>query len=404
MAWSNQQHAFFNDDVDSSDGNNAKRLCVRNAAAPGLDGNWRAEIKETGASEKALRIVGKTTVARGTSEEHCGTLRSLTGSVPADRRVMFMADDDTNVTNGDADVQIGWDRVVQGAHVGNRVIIAGHRVVIGYDGVDSNVPITLNGPVVIPGAPDIHGSLLVEGTMLARNIDGKDLGTDHVLGIGRDNATSIEVAKSGVQTSVLGTLHVTEATTLTGAATMNGGATVANNLQVNGTAHMSELDLNGDGDVSGALAVHGALTAPSATISGTAQMGSLSAGSGNVTGNLVTHGNLQREGTFNAGSIVTIDTSTIAKQSSASVATMIVEHDSASATQPALDVISASDQPAIRATGTLAISALGDVEMNAHVVQLDGNKGAIRWGELGIEFLIDGEVRFYIDDTGGHNA
>lgn len=95
---------------------------------------------------------------------------------------------------------------------------------------------------------------------------------------------------------------------------------------------------------------------------------------------------------------------TVVKQSVDTAASLVVEHGSATATQPTLDVISGSDQPAIRATGTLAISALGDVEMNAHVIQLHGNKGAIRWGDLGIEFLVDGEVRFYVDDTGGHNA
>lgn len=86
---------------------------------------------------------------------------------------MFMAEDATDPDNGDADVQIGWDRVVQGAHVGNRVILAGKRVVIGYGGVDANAPVTLNGQVRIPGGPDEYGNLAMDGTLVTRHVDGQ---------------------------------------------------------------------------------------------------------------------------------------------------------------------------------------------------------------------------------------
>lgn len=74
MAWSNPDHSFNGtdqDDMDSSNGTVAKKLCVRNAAASAPSGDWRAEIKETNAAagERALKVVGTMQIARGANEE-----------------------------------------------------------------------------------------------------------------------------------------------------------------------------------------------------------------------------------------------------------------------------------------------------------------------------------------------
>lgn len=151
---------------------------------------------------------------------------------------------------------------------------------------------------------------------------------------------------------------------------MNGGATVANNLQVNGTAHMSELDLNGNGDVSGDLLVHGALLSEQ----------HLTAGNTEISANDET------------------------------AAALYVKQSSTHAIQPALDVFCEnSSLPAIRATGDTALDAYGTVRLNLNTIILGGSgetEVAIRSNPDGkvIEFLVGGNVTFYIDDTGGHNA
>ena len=364
MAWSNPGGTYNAQDMDSSDGTNAQKLSVRNASAPAPDGNWRAEIKETGISAQALKVDGKIKLERGGN--YGGMIEPVNGG-----GLDITAQDSHDVTIGSAS---------------NDVILVGTNITIGDAGVGT--AILMNGASVQIAS----GNLIVNGQSKADHVRSNDMDSyfaNEQLNVGAQ-ASAVQLGVSGRETQINGTLNVLQTAYLPGG--------VAGPLNVDGTLVANGLDVNGSADISNVL------TAAVLDVNGP----------GDVSGDLTVHGALQRSDVFTADDIVQITAATTMVQSAAAAASLYVKHSNAAAQQPALDAISTSGQAAVRATGpTVALATSGRTEfggearMNNNLLYLGGTTPtgtAIRANGSRIEFLIGGTVRFYIDSTGGHNA
>ena len=102
--------------------------------------------------------------------------------------------------------------------------------------VDANAGLDVTGALTVSTTGTVTGALYADG--------GLDRSTAAALAIGGTNANAINVSKSGVMTTVLGTLNVDEAVTFDTTLGVTGITTLTGNL-----------DANGGVDVTGALTV-----------------------------------------------------------------------------------------------------------------------------------------------------
>jgi cytoskeletal protein CcmA (bactofilin family) len=422
---------------------NGQKLKVRNTSGAYSPSDYQADIADTSANAKALRVDGKIQLESGGTA--CGTIEPTSGQI--------------NILNA------GGNAVITVSN--NSTIVAGATVNIGAVGSD----VVLQAPTSINGTPQgvhalhVQGDAAVDQRIWTPRIEV--LNSDLALHLGTEQTYEVDIGTPPSQqypnnvTRVLSKLTVnghveTVADALIGTdLTANGdiestgGQLIATGLDINGSGDVlggltvhgvvnagillgSVLDINGNGDVSGDLAVHGTVNGSvvqgssldingNGDVSGTLSAGTVSAGGITASGTVFGSGGIEcpNAAKFTPGA-GTIDVKTVAQQSVNNLATLTVKHNSAQATMPALDVQTSSPTTAaLRATSAFALEAIGDAKItgkttHGNAVYMEGHE--IRLGGTGatetlarhlnnrIEFWVGGRVRFYIDTTGGHNA
>lgn len=245
MAWSNPGGTYNAQDMDSSDGTSAQKLCVRNAAAPAPDGNWRAEIKETGASAQALKVDGKLRFERGGN--YGGTIEPFDSGAPSL---------DINTSAGDPDLNLGNTSHalrLNGSTVNMGAAPAPYRV-----GVQGTVRILGNDATLRDLS--VQGDMEVEQRIWTPRVES--LTTNGVLNVGTEQASQVLIGRPTGNnfTSVGSLLFVQRQAEFVDDVIVGADLSVAGDIEsTSGSLIGPALDINGNGDVSGTLNVHGAV-------------------------------------------------------------------------------------------------------------------------------------------------
>lgn len=245
MAWSNPGGTYNAQNMDSSDGTTSQKLCVRNAAAPAPDGNWRAEIKETGGNLQALKVDGKIRLER--SGAYGGTIEPFNSGSPSL---------DINTSSGDPRVNIG--------HSSNWTNLASGRVFIGAApdpyrvGIQGTVRILGNDPTLRDLS--VQGDIETEQRISTPRVES--LTTNGVLNVGTEQASQVLIGRPTGNdfTSVGSLLFVQRQAEFVDDVIVGADLSVAGDIEsTSGSLIGPALDINGNGDVSGTLNVHGAV-------------------------------------------------------------------------------------------------------------------------------------------------
>jgi hypothetical protein len=357
-SWGNEQNQRYQQDMDS----NGQKLKVRNTSGAYQPSDWRVDIEDTGQEAKALRVDGKIQLKRG--DRVCGVVRPEISNPNVNALGLNSGSDD-----GDKNVEIGYGSEMGS---GNTVTIMGSNIWIGNTAQPASYRVAIGGPVQVSGgtAETLHvvGRVVADTRVSTPSVEC--LTTNAVLNIGTEQAAQILVGRAGRFMTIYGRLNVEELTEL------SGGLNVAA-----GDLHVNEN-----------VTVGGSLSAPSLTGPTTVQ------------------------------------------QDSDQHPTLIVHHLSASNSVPALKVVNDSTTAqgmggyfraprAIVAEGETTLSGptilqsnvliegetkhLNIVHMQEEPIHLGGEGMAevsIRARGGRFEVLVGGRVRFYVDETGGHNA
>lgn len=393
----------------------------------------RAEIAERTRPldvHRALKIVGDVELDYyGSLEDPQDTEDHLAGSITVEPAGLFInGRGHPEVSGGDPDVCLGWSGT-NPEHPGNRVYIGGMENAIGPGLSPSpGYAVTMKSPIKVAGVQELDAVVEVWGTVEARKVDALSFGTDHVLGLGRASATTVEIGDPGTtehpelgETRIKGQFKAEQASDLQGEVLIRGSILAQSTLLVqNDTTVLGNLVVDGNITAQGALST---VTAP--RISAEA----ITATSGVNSRVLVTQDGLVCPGVAELkpeGCFHYVPTSV--RSDRGDVSTLAVEHLREENRDAALHVVNNSILP--EGTGgyfraNRAIVAEGEVEINGRTVLngeavhaspvlmqsqpiIMGGEGSdevkMVCGNRRLEFYIDNKLRFYIDESGGHNA
>ena len=367
----------------------------------------------SGAGQKALDVTGKTVlrplnagdpalVTEGAIEAE-GDIRLERGGTYCGTIVPNAEDPqnpvlEINTESGDPDVHIGGS--------GNDTKLNSDHVWIGVTADTDHYVTAIRGPVLInansgglePREVRIIGDVLridnsqgADTTIYAGSLDAP---TNAQLNIGA-TVDNVYIGQNEHDTVIQGRLVVDEFSDLRGRVLVGGNLGVSGNvdtsLTIDTAQEPQDLDLNGNGDVSGDLTVHAKLERP---------------GSLKVTGTVA----------------ITAATSII--QSSGDVS-LSVKQDNPVSPVTALKAETVAGGWAVEAVGANALRATGETTLDGDTtitgttthqdsVLMDGQpiilggsgatESRIVHDNDPIEFMVGGQLRFYIDNTGGHNA
>jgi hypothetical protein len=417
--------------MDSSNGTVARKLKVRNAVA-GPTQTHRAEIAERTRPldvHSALKIVGDVELDYyGSLEDPQDTEDHLAGSITVEPAGLFInGRNEVELPNegGDPAVSIGWSHQPTGEPLrGNYVYISGKEIGIGPgQSPITGFAVTLRSSVKVPEVSEdqLDADVQVEGTVQSRKVDALSFGTDHVLGVGRASATTVEIGRHVEGQPTLGETRIKGQLKAEKPATFQEGATIlgttsaqgevwANSLVVPGTARIEALSGN----------TVGVSTVNASTVNATSGVNSrvLVSQDGLICPSIA---ELKPEGCFHY-------VPASVRSDRGEVSTLAVEHLREENRDAALHVVNNSILP--EGTGgyfraNRAIVAEGEVQINgrtvlngevAHaspvlmqgqpIIMGGGGQDEVRMicGRGRLEFYIGEKMTFYIDINGGHNA
>jgi hypothetical protein len=460
MAWANSNGSFNNYDMDSAEGAVAKKLRVRDTTTPPAAQTYRAEIAErvTGSEANALKVVGNVELA----EFRNGT-DNLAGSLTVEPAGLYInSRDPQQIPGGDPAVHLGWHG---DNDTGNYVFIGGKEIGMGpgQSPISGN-KVTMAAPVLIPGGigstegdlkvveRDQEGHIL-GGRIVARHLDAPLTSPpiDPVaLSVGAINASRVDIARSGVQTEVAGSLKVDQTLELRGnvdcygvLATRGEGINTNGGYLYAGTGTVTAGDVNASGSISG-VDVHaeGTLSGTVLGVTGNASFGGgissaaltasgqLRGGSLATTG-AITGGHLSLNGGGDIGGRLAVNDTVQISAEAVLYPALQVAQTQEHAEHPAVSIsTNAQGDPsataALQIDGPQAMYVAGNclfkdrVDLNGMVshqneVAMNGNRVImggdghtlveLRFEEHGrFEVWIDGRRSFYVDETGGHNG
>jgi len=437
-SWGNQQNQPYPQDMDS----NGQKLTVRNQNGPD-DAAWRTviaesdvehphylqalrvlgrtELENTNASFQALRVKGKTVcespsgtrtepvlLADGKSElqnintdpdpQHPEYALTVTGRAyfnrgPADNVRAAIVDgqiqltlDGTNrgkitpnASLNSLDINAGSDsdpnvRIGSGGSIaaGNTVTIMGKQIFIGAT-ADPGYRVAIGGPVNVSGylrVPFVEADLEVQSPRLEPVI------ADGILDIGTRQAHQVLIGRGGP-------LHPTDYTICNTKLTVSGLVEIADrllvsggNIDTNGTVNAASVETSGDITAQGSITAVGDISAN----------GSIAAGNTvRVDGDVEAGGVMSCQGAVMAGALESRGALRVDGESIFASEVTFHSHATMQARTYHEDEVHLQGHPII-------LSSEGDKE-----VKIMASEGRC-------EFYIDGELKFYIDQEGGHNA
>ena len=262
-SWGNAANQQYLQDMDS----NGNKLKVRNTSGAYTPSTFRVEIAERAhplEAHDALKINGDVVLDYygNDNQDH------LAGSITVEPAGLFInGRGHPEVSGGDPDVCLGWSGT-NPEHPGNRVYIGGMENAIGPGLSPSpGYAVTMKSPVKVAGEEELDAVAEIHGTVEARKVDALSFGNDHVLGLGRASATTVEIGHPGTtehpelgETRIKGQFKAEQASDLQGDVLIRGSILAQSTLQVqNDTTVLGNLVADGNITAQGALST---VTAP----------------------------------------------------------------------------------------------------------------------------------------------
>lgn len=351
-SWGNQTGSQYTQDMDS----NGKKLKVT-GETPNAS-TFQAEFEDTNARGNAVNVKGNIRIEK--NAEQFGIIKPDT-SLQNNPRLVIDASDKILYLNGD-------------------------QLWLGTTS-DSGWAVAIKGPVLIAGSAypidlQVTGAIKATEKVYAQEYDGVSAGNN--VTFGGMNANRVVNIGSSAQQIILGTGSGDTAIIL-----RSNAALLAGNLQVDGTINVDGAAVDGDLivghagnpvniDFTGSLFT---VRAPTIIEDGAQINRSTTIGTPTQAANLTVRGNIQSEGDLaRSGSFYATATEVIADQPTT------IRH--------ALSVHDVS-------------TFLDDVRMDGNSINMEssGSKAVSMIAQNDrLEFYIEGKLRYYIDNTGGHNA
>ena len=366
-SWGNGGN-LYNEKMDS----NGQFLLVRNGSGTEeTSPEWRIEARDRSANAKALKVDGKAKFVRpGTThtENDCGI---ITGAIVNQGQPTEMGELHINAdSNNDPNVRIGYGGTIA---AGNQVYLLGKNIFIGETADAQVYRVAIGGPVNVSGylrVPFVEADLEVQSPRLEPVI------ADGILDIGTRQAHQVLIGRGGP-------LHPTDYTICNTKLTVSGLVEIADrllvsggNIDTNGTVNAASVETSGDITAQGSITAVGDISAN----------GSIAAGNTvRVDGDVEAGGVMSCQGAVMAGALESRGALRVDGESIFASEVTFHSHATMQARTYHEDEVHLQGHP-------LILSVEGDKE-----VKIMASEGRC-------EFYIDGELRFYIDQEGGHNA
>lgn len=430
MAWANTNGSWNNFDMDST----GKKLAVNGDTGGGA--NFQAVFADSNDAANAVKVDGRIEIARGATV--CGEIKPDT-SIPNNPALKINAEDNT------ADIKIGRAGVN-----GNDCFIYAKQTSIGGLTADPNYRAAIKGPALIAVdtqtdlALQVNGDLEVLNDIHTDEVDALASGHSMILGginasgvlhLGT-NAPQILIAENGngAIVTIRGPVIINDGDPETRPAslTVHGNIT-GDYLGSDGDIDVAgELDCEGNADIAGNTALHGTLTVGTTQANANTTLNGNLALTGAVTSNLTVGTtqqarNLDVKGGLSVGGSGTVmgdfDVRNKLKVTSFVQCALDLTCDNDVSVVGALTVNGgATFQSDTQVEGKLNVAGSTSIDNNFSVngvttlqqrsyhedgvaltAQGQSFTGMIK-GTNRLELFVDGTLRFYVDNTGGHNA